>query len=113
MIDIELLLCILLSALFIINCYFYYFHYREKKKLLSQVELLESQQLTLAKNIASFMISTNSRIADISIEFDCCVDNIDTLSDEKDKINESIADLKRSVECVDCKLQNPLTRFMK
>ena len=82
-------------------------------KMRVRVEDLEKQIAHISKTSAEFFCATNNRIADISEAFESCDVNIDTLFDEKDKINESIIDLKRSVECVNCKLSNPLTRFMK
>lgn len=99
--EVCLIVSVLLLAFFVLLLESGFF------KLKDRVDDLEKQNLTLAKNLALFMISTNNRISDISTAFDCCDTNIDILFDEKDKINESITDLKRSAECVNCKLQNP------
>ncbi len=94
MIDIELLLCILLSALFIIDSYFYYFHYREKKKLITKIDDLEKQIAHISKTSAEFFCATNNRIADISTVVDTLDGNVDDLFDEvsgiKKKLDSSI-----------------------
>lgn len=82
-------------------------------ELSSQIDVIEKQIAHISKTSAEFFCATNNRIADISTAFDCCDTNIDTLFDEKNKINESITDLKCSVDCINCKLQNSLMRFIK
>lgn len=76
-------------------------------KLKYRVDDLEKQIENISKTSAEFFCAINNRITDISTVYDCCDTNIDTLFDENDKINESLTALKRSVECVNCKLQNP------
>lgn len=94
-----------LQIFFVFSYFVFYFYYAKKLvNLGKQVDDLEKQIAHISKAFAEFFCTTNNRIADISTAFDCCDTNIDTLFDEKDKINESLTDLKRSVDFLDCKL---------
>lgn len=84
---------------------------RSLKIIHDRVDDLEKQIANISKTSAEFFCAIDNRIADISTAFDCCDVNIDALFDEENKINESIIDLKRSVECINCKLHNPLSRL--
>lgn len=102
----EIILFITLFVLFIVDCYFYYLHYKEKIELKDRVDDLEKQIVNISKTSAEFFCATNNRIADISTAVDELSNNFDVHCD----INRMNFDFFNTEFR---NIRNPFKRFLK
>ena len=89
-------------------------------KLEERIDVLDFKTLTLTSRYDSLQVISGEKISDldkrlfhISVMVDNCNENIDSLFDRDLARSSNIDDLNHSINCINCKLQNPLRRFLK
>lgn len=111
--DVDIVAVSLIIIFLVLLCYVIYDDIKIYRKLRDRVDDLEKQIAHISKTSAEFFCNINNRIVDISTVVDTLDSNVDALFDENINRCQSISSLKQSIDCINCKLQNPLTRFKK
>ena len=97
-----------------------YFVQKRVSKNEERIDELEFKFFTFSSKYDSFQVLSDKKFSDldkrlihISVMVDNCFENIDSLFDRDLARSTCIDDLNHSIDCINCKLQNPLRRFLK